>query len=88
MTKHYFIKEKCKNWSNPFNPYNLKILEKCDEYCIYCKGKDFVKGSDITEYITGVLKEIDKFKVIACIHTEEIKQIIFKDLIVEEDWFP
>ena len=56
-TKRYFIKEKC-NYCEETGQINI-ITEPYKEDCILCKTKGFVKGADITEYITGLLDEID-----------------------------
>ncbi|MEK6818831.1 MAG: hypothetical protein AABY10_02760 [Nanoarchaeota archaeon] len=57
MTKtKYYLKEKCKNWNNLFNLEDLKKQQKCDKFCIYCKGKNFIRGADVTELVERMRK--------------------------------
>ena len=81
MSSKYFIKEKCPNLCNPLD------TRKCEYGC----NKGFIKGADVTEWITGLLEKIDKsftFKCGCCKDEGTIsktKQLIFKGLIVERE---
>ena len=57
MTNKYFIKEKCGCDNGTIADFEGKNMVHG-----FCNGKGEYKGADITEYITGLLEEIDKIE--------------------------
>lgn len=59
MKSKYYLKEKCKKWDNLFNTKELREQQRCDKYCIYCHGNNFVRGVDVTELVDAINKKLE-----------------------------